>query len=123
MQNLDPTIYVVAGLSATLSGFERIVGNPEVRRSVGFENRPLECNHAASFNPKLLKPLVQDRRDSAEKFENRLLGPTNKFHPFVSQMSSRERGERPRMTYTVFCRHSSPFIGGAHWIRAGRTRR
>jgi hypothetical protein len=43
----------------------------------GFENSLLACTRLAQSNPRLLKPLVQNSRDSAEKFENRLLGPTN----------------------------------------------
>ena len=108
MQNLDPTINVVAGLSATLSGFERIVGNPEVRRSAGFENRPLECNHAASFNLRLLKSLVQNPRGSAEEFENRLLGPTNpelcQRYPFKPEPGL--NGPLLMNWAVIFCRES-----------------
>ena len=46
------------------------------RRSAEFENRLLECTHLQQFILKLLKALVQKFRNSAEKFENRLLGPT-----------------------------------------------
>ena len=61
----------------------RIVGKPEVRRIGEFENRLLECAHSQQFSLKLLKALVQGFRNPAEKFENRLLGPTNNFvHSF-----------------------------------------
>jgi hypothetical protein len=39
-------------------------------------NRPPEPNDLGEGNPKPLKTLVQDCRCQAEKFENRLLGPT-----------------------------------------------
>jgi len=48
------------------------------------ENRLLECTHSAEFNPKLLKALVQKFRNSAEKFENRLLGSTNQHRALIS---------------------------------------
>jgi hypothetical protein len=53
--------------------------NPEVKHSAEFENRLPECTHSAEFNPKLLKAIVQKFRHFAEKFKNRLLGPTNLF--------------------------------------------
>jgi hypothetical protein len=54
-----------------------VYGKQEVKHSAEFENRLLECTHSQQFSLKLLKPLVQKFRNSAEKFENRLLGPTN----------------------------------------------
>ena len=41
----------------------------------------LGCTDTSQLNPKLLKLLVQNLRDSAGKFENRLLGPSNKIGP------------------------------------------
>jgi hypothetical protein len=52
--------------------------------STKFENRLLESTHSAQFGPKLLKDLVQKFRNFAEKFESRLLGPTNSFAAFFS---------------------------------------
>jgi transposase len=57
-----------------------LVGNPEVKRLPRFENRLPECNHSAQFSLKRLKRLVQKYRSCEEKFENRLLGPTNIFN-------------------------------------------
>ncbi len=60
----------------------------KLRLGPGFGNRLPEYNHSAYFSLKPLKGLVQKYRGSAEKFENRLLGPTNqqpklKFHQVV----------------------------------------
>lgn len=49
----------------------------KLRLGPGFGNRLPEYNHSAYFSLKPLKGLVQKYRGSAEKFENRLLGPTN----------------------------------------------
>jgi hypothetical protein len=48
----------------------------KLRLGPGFGNRLPEYNHSAYFSLKPLKGLVQKYRGSAEKFENRLLGPT-----------------------------------------------
>ena len=69
-------IALVAVLLRMLRLFGRFVGNQEVKTWHGFENRLPECNHSARFSLKQLKVLVQKYRGSAEKFENRLLGPT-----------------------------------------------
>ena len=49
----------------------------KLRLGPGFGNRLPEYNHSAYFSLKPLKGLVQKYRGSTEKFENRLLGPTN----------------------------------------------
>src|SRR5438552_18762404 len=62
-----------------------MVGKPEVSHPAEFKNRLLESNHSARFNPNRLKLRVQNSRGSAEKFENRLLGPTKR--PQLSALS------------------------------------
>ncbi len=60
----------------------------KLRLGPGFGNRLPEYNHSAYFSLKPLKGLVQKYRGSAEKFENRLLGPTNKTSSIVSGIVS-----------------------------------
>jgi hypothetical protein len=46
-----------------------------------------ESTHQAWFGPKPLKRRVQNSRHFPEKFENRLLGPTNYLNP-VTELAS-----------------------------------
>jgi len=64
-------------LAALLRGERRVGRKPEAKHLAKFKDRLLECPRSARFSPKLPKTPVQKCLDLKQKFENRLLGPTN----------------------------------------------
>ena len=64
---------------AVAIGLTTALGVPESGKE--FKYHLLGCTDTSQLNPKLLKLLVQNLRDSTGKFENRLLGPSNKIGP------------------------------------------